>query len=296
MSIVLYGRLKPHANQIIGQYQCGFREGVSTSDEIQTLRQILEKTEYQIETHRLFIDFKTAYDKVNRKQLCKAVLEFGIPPKVVRLTQAMMDGTTARVKVQNELSESFQIRNGLRQGDALAYILFNIALEKMIRDTNINQRGNIFYKSVQILAYADDINIISRTPKSLQEATIALDGAARRMGMEINQPKTKYMICGTKNKYVENVFKVKHMTEQVNSFVYLGTLITTHNNTSVEINNRITLANRSYFGLVNILKAKNINRKYKVIIYRVTRKSLRDFRTRLRNNQGRHGRKEHINR
>ena len=56
--------------------------------------------------------------------------------------------------------------------------------------------------------------------------------------------------------------------ERVNSFVYLGTLITTDNNTSAEINNRITLANRSYFGLVNILKAKNINRKYKVIIYK----------------------------
>ena len=52
------------------------------------------------------------------------------------------------------------------------------------------------------------------------------------------------------------------------SFVYLETLITTDNNTSAEINNRITLAKRSYFRLVNILKAKNINRKYKVIIYK----------------------------
>jgi hypothetical protein len=50
--------------------------------------------------------------------------------------------------------------------------------------------------------------------------------------------------------------------------MYLGTLITTDNNTSAEINNRITLANRSYFGLANILKAKNITRKYKVIIYK----------------------------
>jgi hypothetical protein len=40
------------------------------------------------------------------------------------------------------------------------------------------------------------------------------------------------------------------------------------NNTSAEINNRITLPSRSYFRLVNILKAKNINRKYKVIIYK----------------------------
>jgi hypothetical protein len=32
LSIMLYGRLKPHANKIIGQYQCGFREEVSTID------------------------------------------------------------------------------------------------------------------------------------------------------------------------------------------------------------------------------------------------------------------------
>ena len=78
--------------------------------------------------------------------------------------------------------------------------------------------------------------------------------------MEINQAKTKYMICGTEKKYVENVCKEKRMTfGRVNSFVYLGTLITTDNNTSAEINNTITLANRSYIGLVNVLKAKNIN-------------------------------------
>jgi hypothetical protein len=77
------------------------------------------------------------------------------------------------------------------------------------------------------------------------------------------------MICGCKKKYVENVFKVKNTTfERVNNFVYLGTLSTSANNISAEINNRITLANRSFFGLVNILKAKDINRKYKVIIYK----------------------------
>jgi len=150
------------------------------------------------------------------------MLEFGILPKIVRLTQATMEGTTAKVKVQNGLSESFHIRNGLRQGDALACILFHIALEKTIRDANINQRGNIFYKSVQMLAYADDIDIISRSPKSLQEATIALDRSTIRVGLDINQTKTKYMIHGTKKKYVVNIFKVKHMTfERVNSFVYL---------------------------------------------------------------------------
>jgi len=50
--------------------------------------------------------------------------------------------------------------------------------------------------------------------------------------------------------------------------VYLGTLITVDNNISAKINNRITLANRSYFGMVNMLKSKNINRKHEVGIYK----------------------------
>jgi len=42
-------------------------------------------------------------------------------------------------------------------------------------------------------------------------ATIALDKAARRMGLEINQAKTKYMICCTNKKYqVIRVFSLTH--------------------------------------------------------------------------------------
>jgi hypothetical protein len=82
---VLYGRLKPHADKIIGQYQCGFREGVSTIDHIQTLRQILEKKGISNRNQSFFIYIKTAYDKVNRNQLYKAMLELGIPPKLVRI-------------------------------------------------------------------------------------------------------------------------------------------------------------------------------------------------------------------
>ena len=91
------------------------------------------------------------YDKINRNQVYKAMLELGIPPKSMRLLQAMIEGNIVTVKIQNRLSERFHIRNGLRQGDALACILFNVTLEKITREANINQRGNIFYESVQIL-------------------------------------------------------------------------------------------------------------------------------------------------
>ncbi|XP_073832850.1 uncharacterized protein [Musca autumnalis] len=56
VSGILCERLKPMVNEIIGPYQCGFRPGKSTIDQIFTLRQILEKTqEMQIDTYHLFV-------------------------------------------------------------------------------------------------------------------------------------------------------------------------------------------------------------------------------------------------
>jgi sorting nexin-29 len=59
----------------------------------------------------------------------------------------------------------------VRQGDALACILFNVALEKIIRYLGIPTRGTIFFKTVQILAYADDIDLMARTISGLKEAS-----------------------------------------------------------------------------------------------------------------------------
>jgi hypothetical protein len=47
--------------------------------------------------------------------------------------------------------------------DCIACLLFKIALEKVVRDAGISTRVTIFYKSLQILAFEDDIDIIGGT-------------------------------------------------------------------------------------------------------------------------------------
>jgi hypothetical protein len=73
--------------------------------------------------------------------------------------------------------------NGLRQDDSLACLLFNIALEKVIRDSGIQTRGTIFCKSMQILAFADDIDIIGRSEDDIKKSFMALKTAADAMGL-----------------------------------------------------------------------------------------------------------------
>jgi sorting nexin-29 len=128
-----------------------------------------------------------------RHSLYAAMEELNIPQKLIALVKATTNNTQCQVKIQNKLSEPINVTNGVRQGDALAFLLFNIALEKVIRDAAVNTRGTIFYKSVQILAYADDIDITGRTQSATIEAFTTLEKAAKGMNLFINQEKTKHM-------------------------------------------------------------------------------------------------------
>ena len=70
LSNLLLSGMTPYANEITGEYQCGFRRNRSTVDHIFSIRQILEKKwEYNKYLYKLFIDFEKAYDSIKRESL-----------------------------------------------------------------------------------------------------------------------------------------------------------------------------------------------------------------------------------
>jgi sorting nexin-29 len=172
------------------------------------MRQFLEKTlEYGIGTFHIFIDFKAAYDTINRDKLFEAMKEFKMPQKLMGLARATLKHIKCRVKMQNNLSEPFGTLTGLRQGDALLCILFNLALERLIRDLGIETKGTIYNKTIQILAYTD-IVLVGRNIAVLKEPIKNLSKAEKEMGLTINLQKTKYKE-GTKKPTTSNLRMLK---------------------------------------------------------------------------------------
>jgi len=195
LSNILLSRLIPYVNEIIGDHQCGFQRNRSTTDHIFCIHQILEKKlEYNEEVYQLFIDFKKAYESVRRDVLYKILIEFGIPRKLVSLIKMSLPETYSRVRVGKNVSDRFPIRIGLKQGDALSPMLFNFALEYAIRRVQVNRDGLRLNGTHQLLAYADDVNILAGSMHTLKGSAEALVAATWEIGLEVSADKTKYMV------------------------------------------------------------------------------------------------------
>jgi hypothetical protein len=95
--------------------------------------------------------------------------EFGVPDKLVSLVKMTLESTNNKVKVQGKMSPSFQIAAGLRQGDPLSTLLFNLSMEKVIRNVKTNPGGSIFNRTRQRLAHADDVVILGRAMRHVTE-------------------------------------------------------------------------------------------------------------------------------
>ena len=93
-------------------------------------------------------------------------------------------------------------------------MLFNIALEWTIRKVQVNQDGLKLNGTHQLLAYADDINILERSIRAVKENAEALIVAAKEIGLEVNADKTKYMVMSRD----QNVGRTHSMKTDNSSF------------------------------------------------------------------------------
>ncbi|KAL4125995.1 hypothetical protein QTP88_010227 [Uroleucon formosanum] len=163
-------RVKPLVEEVVEDYQCGFRQNRSTTDQIFIIRQLFQKSwEYNKELHIIFVDFQKAYDSINRTSITEVLKHFHFQRKIVHLIEASITQTKFKVKVGNSILRMVEVRTGLGQGDALSPILFNIVLEKVIREINIGRDEGVRIDRTcfSLIAYADDIVLLGEEEQSV---------------------------------------------------------------------------------------------------------------------------------
>ncbi|PSN38555.1 hypothetical protein C0J52_14819 [Blattella germanica] len=267
---ILVSRLTPFIDEIIGDHQCAFRRNRSTIDLIFSIRQILEKKwEYNGTVHQLYIDFKKAYDSIKREKLYSILINFGIPKKLVRLIGMCLNGTKSRVRVGKQVSDIFDIHNGLKQGDALSPQLFNFVLEHAIK--SLEDKEGVQLNGIhKLLVYADDIVLLGDSDEILKDNMHILRSNTRELGLEVNVNKTKYMVtrrnasCNGNGQLMTN----EGNFEEVAEFKYLGALITNRNEIQKEIKHRLNSGNACYYALQRLLSSRLLSKNIKLKIYK----------------------------
>jgi hypothetical protein len=96
-----------------------------------------------------------------------ALIKFKIPQKLIRLVEVTLKDSRAKIFIASRTSRNFKITSGVRQGDSLSAVLFNLAPHEAMKELNL--RGTIINKTKQTCAYADDIALVSRNMDSLKE-------------------------------------------------------------------------------------------------------------------------------
>ncbi|XP_022166471.1 uncharacterized protein LOC111031007 [Myzus persicae] len=117
LSIAILRRIEAILIGIVGKNQCGFSKGRSTSDHIFTLRQTMEKYyEYDKDLHMIFIDFRHAYDSMDREQLWTVLRNFGLPRKLINLVKGCNSNTKCKERFMGMESGNFEVKSGHRFG------------------------------------------------------------------------------------------------------------------------------------------------------------------------------------
>ena len=254
---------------ILPETQCDFRAGRSTVDMIFTARQIQEKCrEQQRDLYLVFIDLTKAFDTVNREGLWSILLKLGCPDKLVNVIRSFHDGMTVRVVDIGGLSDAFVVKNGTKQGCVLAPLLFNIFYAAMLLDafkdssTGIDllyrTDGGIFNlqrlraksKVISLLArdllYADDCALAAHTLEDIQAITDTFAKAASRFGLTISIKKTEVLKQSSSNRNTGDVRINGALLKSVDTFCYLGSMMSSDATLDAEITHRIAKASSSF--------------------------------------------------
>ena len=273
---IILERIKTAVDNKLREEQAGFRKNRSTTDQIATLRIIVEQSiEWKSSLIVNFIDYEKAFDSLDRKTLWKIMRHYGIPSKLVQLVEELYEGSSCRVVHDGQLTDSFDIITGVKQGCILSPFLFILAIDWLMKETTSGSRNGIqwtLWTQLEDLDFADDLALLSHTQAQMQEKTTDLDKLSRSVGLHIHPRKSKIFKANT-TKEVTVVVNTEKL-EEVDSFIYLGSVIDRKGGTEADIKSRIGKARTAFLALNKIWKDRKLSMRTKLRLFNSNVKSV----------------------
>ena len=236
LETIINRRLVHHLeeNDIIRNNQSGFRKNRQTLDHIVRLTDAVEKC---IQRGKLNIavalDLEKAFDTVHRDGILMELKSKQIGGNMYNYIQSFLDSRTLEVRLDNELSETKEISNGVPQGAVISPTLFNMMINSIENNEEIHKntelgsfaddqalwlKPNICIKKGGKLV--DDLGRPSIPQKAIEAAATTLVKNLNEKGFKVNVEKTQVIVFNTPREITLNINGTK--IESKPYFKYLG--------------------------------------------------------------------------
>lgn len=160
-------------NNVFHQGQFGCRRARGTSDAV---AQLVSRVETAWSKKRialaLLLDVKGAFDRVNKKQLLKRMVQAGIAGNIVRWVDSFLSDRRALLVIDGRTGETRDIHAGLPQGSPVSPVLFILSISTMFQW--LEDR----HAMLQTISFVDDVGLVFEC-SDLKEGIRQLEGVAR---------------------------------------------------------------------------------------------------------------------
>lgn len=178
------------------------------------------------------LDVSKAFDTVPHSIINQCLLRKGIPTMVADYVAEMYRNCRTKIKTADE-EVNIELKRGVKQGDPLSPLIFNLAIEPILERLQVSTRGiELAEQNLSVLAFADDLVLLARSAEDAATQIRLVNDSLRNLEMSLSIQKCltfQYMPSG-KTWYVKDPMisigenRVPYAEPEV-AFKYLGVKI-----------------------------------------------------------------------
>ena len=219
-----------HLQNKLSDSQGGFRPLRNCANKFTQIYLAIQNAKlHKKEIHLLLIDIAKAFDSIPFETILDNLQLLKFSSKTINLIKILFTNVKTNIQIQQTLSEQVILYRGVKQGDPLSPLLFNIYLEPVLQLIKMQKEkynfANANKASFQSGAFADDMAIAANSNEEINKLFRIIEEYLTATDVKLNHNKCEYVTNNiANNQSIKSLIPSKSIANRgiKHCFKYLG--------------------------------------------------------------------------